>query len=96
MARSVAAIVAASSACCFDTRPFAATAAIRADSLNTDTPILAMTANAFEEDRQACFAAGMNDHVPKPIDPDALYSALRRALQPCYDRRHFFVHAFNE
>jgi signal transduction histidine kinase/CheY-like chemotaxis protein len=53
-----------------------ATRAVRADSLNKDTPILAMTANAFDEDRQTCFAAGMNDHIAKPIKPEALYATL--------------------
>jgi PAS domain S-box-containing protein len=53
-----------------------ATRAIRADSLNRDTPILAMTANAFEEDRQTCLEAGMNDHITKPVDPDQLYDTL--------------------
>jgi CheY-like chemotaxis protein len=53
-----------------------ATKAIRQDSLNTDTPILAMTANAFEEDRQTCLTAGMNDHLGKPVAPETLYSKL--------------------
>ncbi len=43
-------------------------------------PILAITANAFGEDRDACLAAGMNDYVLKPFTPATLYEALRRWL----------------
>ena len=45
-----------------------------------DLPILAMTANVFESDRQDCLAAGLCDHVAKPIDPEAFYAKLRHWL----------------
>jgi CheY-like chemotaxis protein len=57
-----------------------ATKTIRADSLNQETPILAMTANAFDEDRQVCLDAGMNDHIGKPVDPDKLFETLLKWL----------------
>jgi signal transduction histidine kinase len=53
-----------------------ATRAIRALPGRERTPILAMTANAFQEDRQACMDAGMDDFVAKPVNPDILFSML--------------------
>jgi signal transduction histidine kinase/ActR/RegA family two-component response regulator len=53
-----------------------ATQAIRALSAYAQTPILAMTANAFDDDRQVCLDVGMNDHIAKPVDPDKLYETL--------------------
>ncbi|HEX6734230.1 MAG TPA: response regulator [Azonexus sp.] len=44
-------------------------------------PILAMTANAYDEDRDACLAAGMDDHLGKPVDPEVLYSRLLHWLE---------------
>ena len=46
-----------------------------------DIPIIAMTANAFTEDKAKCMAAGMNDFLIKPFSPDQLFAVLLRALQ---------------
>ena len=53
-----------------------ATRRIRADGRFAGLPILAMTANASLADREACLAAGMNDHVAKPIDKERLVLCL--------------------
>ena len=45
------------------------------------TPILALTANAFSEDRDACLAAGMDDHVAKPVEPEAFWATLLHWLR---------------
>ena len=44
------------------------------------TPILAITANAFAEDKAHCLAAGMNDFLVKPFNPDQLFSSLFKWL----------------
>lgn len=57
----------------------AATQQIRAKG-ETRIPIVAMTANAFAEDKERCFDAGMDDFLSKPVDPEALYSMLLKWL----------------
>ena len=58
----------------------AATRAMRDDPTLHDLPIIAMTANAMKADLDACLAAGMNDHITKPIERKALLQTLRRWL----------------
>ncbi|MFA6664025.1 MAG: response regulator [Lachnospiraceae bacterium] len=43
-------------------------------------PIIALTANAYEEDRQKSLNAGMNEHLTKPLDPALLYSVLEKCI----------------
>ena len=57
-----------------------ATRVIRSISGNENLPILAMTANIFEDDRQACLEAGMNDFVAKPVDLENLFLTIIKWL----------------
>ncbi|MFY9733473.1 MAG: response regulator [Candidatus Acidiferrales bacterium] len=60
----------------------AATRAIRLKPQFQALPIVAMTANVMESDRERCTEAGMNDHLAKPIDPEALFACLLRWIKP--------------
>jgi len=60
---------------------YQATREIRRNAAWQELPIIAMTANAMASDRERCLAAGMNDHIPKPIDPDVLVSTLLRWVE---------------
>ncbi|MDP3537851.1 MAG: PAS domain S-box protein [Azonexus sp.] len=57
-----------------------ATRGLREMPAYADVPIIAMTANAFEEDRRDCYEAGMNDFLAKPVDTDILFATLLRWL----------------
>jgi signal transduction histidine kinase/CheY-like chemotaxis protein/HPt (histidine-containing phosphotransfer) domain-containing protein len=59
-----------------------ATARIRQDWPADRLPIIAMTAHAYEAERQRCFDAGMNDHIAKPVDPALLVRKLDQWLKP--------------
>jgi signal transduction histidine kinase/CheY-like chemotaxis protein len=58
-----------------------ATRRLRAMPQTATTPIVALTANAFAEDRQQCFMAGMNDFITKPIDPESFFATLLHWLR---------------
>ncbi|MDR2215259.1 MAG: response regulator [Nevskiaceae bacterium] len=56
---------------------YEAVARIRAHASFAQLPIIAMTAHAMPEERERCFASGMNDHITKPIDPEGMYHTIR-------------------
>ncbi len=61
---------------------YEATRQIRAEPRFEKLPVVAMTAHAMSGERDRCLAAGMNEHVPKPIDPVRLFATLGRWLKP--------------
>jgi signal transduction histidine kinase/CheY-like chemotaxis protein/HAMP domain-containing protein len=61
---------------------YQATARLRSNPALASLPIVAMTAHATVEERQRCLAAGMDDHVAKPIDPLALFEAVGKFYKP--------------
>jgi signal transduction histidine kinase/ActR/RegA family two-component response regulator len=63
-----------------------ATREIRRQSAAPGTPIIALTANAYAEDRERCLAAGMDDFIAKPFDPEKLTASLLRWLERPRDR----------
>jgi CheY-like chemotaxis protein len=62
-----------------------ATQHIRSMPNGQQVPIVAITANAFGENRNACIAAGMNDHIAKPVEPETLYAVINKWL--CSDSK---------
>ena len=69
---------------------YEATRRIRAEGRFTDLPIIAMTAHALVQERRKAADAGMNDHISKPIDPQAMFETLRRY---CRRGTTLFAHA---
>lgn len=61
---------------------FEATKMIRAADWGKNVPIIALTAAALANEKQACLAAGMNDHVAKPLEPDQLAEVLLQWIRP--------------
>jgi len=66
---------------------FEATRRIKANPLWSGLPVVALTANAMEQDRKACREAGMVDHLAKPFDMDELVRVVRRCAIPQPRRR---------
>ena len=61
---------------------YEAAKAIRASGrADADIPIIAMTANAFDEDRQKALSVGMDAHLAKPVDVERLFGTLRKVIR---------------
>src|SRR5207248_620637 len=65
---------------------YQATAKLRSDARFAALPIIAMTAHATIEEKQRCLAAGMNDHISKPIDPSAMFETVARYYRSAAER----------
>ncbi len=74
---------------------FEATRRIRSNNRVSDLPIVAMTAHAMSGDRDKSLQAGMNDHLPKPIEPDQLFAMLSKWLKPLPDSIPTITEAVN-
>jgi len=61
---------------------YEATRRIRSEAWGSRVPIIAMTAHALLEERRKALEAGMNDHISKPIDPEAMFATMIRYCQP--------------
>jgi len=61
---------------------FEATRRVRENPAWKDLPVIAMTANAMVGDREKALAAGMNDHIAKPIDVSHMFATLARWVRP--------------
>jgi hemerythrin-like metal-binding protein len=75
-----------------------ATTTLAAGTSAWNVPIIAMTANAFPEDRARCFDAGMNDFIPKPFDPQVLFATILKWLPAIDDDASMLigVHSIDE
>jgi signal transduction histidine kinase/CheY-like chemotaxis protein/HPt (histidine-containing phosphotransfer) domain-containing protein len=65
---------------------YTATGKLRKDQRFKELPIIAMTAHAMAGDSDKSIAAGMSDHVTKPIDPDQLFATLQQWIKPVAER----------
>ncbi len=61
---------------------YEATKLIRNDEKNKKLPIIAMTANANHVEKEECLVSGINDYVSKPIDPDNLFTVMKKWTKP--------------
>ncbi|WP_341661802.1 response regulator [Vibrio sp.] len=66
-----------------------AAAVLREQPTHREIPIIAMTANAMQQDRERCAEAGMDDHIAKPIDTSELYSKLLKWIDPSFKDENF-------